>query len=98
MGTGSAYDIYETGLHNIYLQILYDHGLLGLIVYLAFFAYNLFMAIKRRDSMSIFVQCLILTYGVSGNPIYSNSFFFAYIIFSTAVANTTCDDAEGSEE
>lgn len=98
MGTGSAYEIYDTGLHNIYLQILYDHGLLGLIVYLAFFAYNLFMAIRRRDAMSIFVQSLVLTYGVSGNPIYSNSFFIAYIIFSAAVANTTCDDAEGSED
>lgn len=98
MGTGSAYDIYETGLHNIYLQILYDHGLLGLIVYLAFFAFNLFVAIRRRDSMSIFVQCLILTYGVSGNPIYSNSFFIAYIIFSATAANTICGDAERSEE
>lgn len=98
MGTGSAYDVYETGLHNIYLQILYDHGLFGFVFYLAFFVSNLFMAIKRHDYMSIFVQTLLLTYGMSGNPIYSNSFFIAYIIFSTVAADSNADDVERSEK
>lgn len=98
MGTGSAYDIYDTGLHNIYLQIFYDHGLFGFVVYLAFFVSNLLMAIRRHDDMSIFVQTLLLSYGMSGNPIYSNSFFIAYIIFSTVATDASTDGVERLEK
>lgn len=82
MGTGSAYVVYDTGLHNIYLQLFYDHGLVGVIIYLLFFISNLVYAIKRREAVAIYIQLLMLVYGMSGNPIYSNSFFIVYTIFS----------------
>ena len=85
-GTGSAYTIYDKGLHNIYLQLFYDHGIIGLLIYAAFFLFNLRVAIKRRDPMSIYVQLLMLIYGMSGNPIYSNSFFIIYVLFSIVAA------------
>lgn len=81
MGTGSAYLIYDAGLHNIYLQLLYDHGIIGAAIYIIFFAYNLVAAIKQKDPLKIYVQLLMLVYGMSGNPIYSNSFFIVYVIF-----------------
>jgi hypothetical protein len=35
-GTASTYAIYDSGAHNIYVQILHDHGVIGLIVILLF--------------------------------------------------------------
>ena len=86
MGTGAAYTIYDSGLHNIYLQLFYDHGFIGALIYVVFFLYNLIEAIKRREPMPIYVQLLMLVYGMSGNPIYSNSFFIIYAIFSVVTA------------
>ena len=86
MGTVSDYTVYDAGLHNIYLQLFYDHGVIGALVYVMFFLYNLVGAIRRREPMSIYVQLLMLVYGMSGNPIYSNSFFIIYVIFSVVTA------------
>ena len=82
MGTGASYTIFDAGLHNIYLQLFYDHGAIGAFVYFVFFYYNLKCAIRSKDLISIFIQLIVLIYGFSGNPIYSNSFFIVYIIFS----------------
>ena len=82
MGTGSAYLIYDNGLHNIYLQLFYDHGIIGAGIYIAFFLYNLALAINLKEPMQIYIQVLMLVYGMSGNPIYTNSFFIIYVIFS----------------
>lgn len=84
MGTGAAYLIYDTGLHNIYLQLFYDHGMIGAAIYALFFAYNLISAMKQNDPLRIYIQMLVLAYGMSGNPIYSNSFFIVYVIFSVS--------------
>ena len=89
MGTGAAYAIYSTGLHNIYLQLYYDHGLIGAMIYIVFFVYNLRCAIERKEPIAISVQLLMLVYGISGNPIYSNSFFIVYIIFSVVPVERT---------
>lgn len=93
MGTGSAYLVYDTGLHNIYLQLFYDHGIIGAGIYIVFFLYNLMLAINRKEPMQIYIQMLILVYGMSGNPIYSNSFFIVYVVFSVVTVektNTEC--------
>lgn len=79
-GTGATYDLYSAGLHNIYLQLLYDHGFLGVIPYLIFFAYNLVLAYRAKNSRSLYIQIMILVYGVFGNPIYSNMIFLTYLI------------------
>lgn len=78
-GTGATYSLFDAGLHNIYLQLLYDHGLFGLIPYLAFFVYNLYLAYRVNDAESMYVQLVMLIYGMSGNPIYSNSIFIVYL-------------------
>lgn len=79
-GTAAAYAINSTGIHNVYLQILYDHGVLGLIVYLCFFIGNLGYAIKNRYYYSMSLQIVFLAYCMSGNPLYDYFFFIPYLI------------------
>lgn len=94
MGTGAAYTIFDNGLHNIYLQLFYDHGIIGALVYIVFFLYNLRCAVKKRELMPIYIQILMLVYGMSGNPIYSNSFFIVYVIFSTVSLESDSEKEE----
>lgn len=81
-GTASAYLINETGLHNVYLQILYDHGILGIILYASFFFLNLRNAVQNRFFYSMCLQIMFLAYCMSGNPLYDYYFFLPYLIYS----------------
>ena len=80
-GTASTYAIAARGAHNIYLQVLYDHGILLSIPYYVFLAYNYYRAFKSKCPLSVFVQTLFLVYGLSGNPLYSNMFMMIYIFY-----------------
>lgn len=80
-GTASAYLINDTGLHNVYLQILYDHGLMGILIYFSFFGVNLEKAVKNRYFYSMCMQIVFLVYCMSGNPLYDYYFFIPYLIF-----------------
>lgn len=84
MGTGSAYVVNETALHNVYLQIIYDHGIIGLFIFLLYFIYNLKYSIKRLNNESFIqlaVQITFLVYCMSGNPLYSYYIMIPYLIF-----------------
>lgn len=78
-GTAATYELAEEGAHNIYIQILYDHGLIFSIPYYILLLYNYYLAFKNKCPLSIFVQTMFLVYGVSGNPLYSNMFMMIYI-------------------
>lgn len=80
-GTGSTYEIGETGAHNIYIQLLYDHGILFCIPYLIFFIYNYYTSFKNKCTLSIFLQTVFLVYGLVGNPLYSNMFMIMYVYY-----------------
>lgn len=80
-GTAATYAIADKGAHNIYLQILYDHGALFSIPYYIFLIYNYCVAFKNKCPISIFVQTMFLVYGLSGNPLYSNMFMIIYIYY-----------------
>ena len=80
-GTASTYAIAERGAHNIYLQVLYDHGLIFSIPYYVFLLYNYYRSFKSKCNISVFVQTLFLVYGLSGNPLYSNMFMMIYIYY-----------------
>lgn len=80
-GTASAYLINSTGLHNVYLQILYDHGIVGIIIYLCFFITNLRKALKNRYFCSMCMQIVFLVYCMSGNPLYDYYFFIPYLMY-----------------
>lgn len=80
-GTAATYEIAEKGAHNIYLQLLYDHGIVFALPYYIFFVYNYYVAFKNKCPISIFVQTLFLVYGMSGNPLYSNMLMLIYIYY-----------------
>ena len=80
-GTASAYLINGTGLHNVFLQILYDHGIFGILIFLSFFVLNLKNAVKKRYFISISMQLVFLIYCMSGNPLYDYYFFIPYLIY-----------------
>ena len=80
-GTASAYLINDTGLHNVYLQILYDHGLIGIMIYFSFFVINLKKAVENRYFYSMCMQIVFLVYCMSGNPLYDYYFFIPYLMF-----------------
>jgi O-Antigen ligase. len=92
-GIGSVYGIIAIGAHNIYLQILCDNGIIGLILYFIMFIYSLRITIlllynrknldvKEEKALyfSLYLQILFLIYGFTGNPLYDNYIFFIYII------------------
>lgn len=78
-GTAATYKLATTGAHNIYIQMLYDHGIIFAVPYYLFLGYNYYSAFKNNSPLSIFVQTVFLVYGMSGNPFYSNAFMLMYI-------------------
>lgn len=96
-GTGATYSIAAKGAHNIYIQILYDHGVLFSLPYYLFLLYNYYVAFKNKCPLSIFVQTIFLVYGLSGNPLYSNMFmiiYIYYVLYATRMADISADAAE----
>lgn len=81
-GTGSSYRLASSGAHNIYIQIIHDHGILFSWVFLAYLFYNYYKAFKNKAYISIFIQGVFLIYGMSGNPLYSNMYMLAYIFYT----------------
>lgn len=77
-GTGATYRLASSGAHNIYIQILYDHGIIFSIPYYVFLIYNYRLAFRNKCPISIFVQTMFLVYGLGGNPLYSNMFVIIY--------------------
>ena len=89
-GTGSTYDEVSAGGHNIYLQILYDNGLVGLISYIAFFMVSIIDTLRRIYTnksvrnviyLSLFMQVMFVCYGMTGNPLYDFCMFMIYVFF-----------------
>ena len=81
-GTGATYKIYASGAHNIYLELLYDHGVIFSLPFFALFAVNYYKAAKNKARMSLFVQSVFLIYGFSGNPLYTNMFMLIYVFYT----------------
>lgn len=92
-GTGASQALINMGAHNIYIQIYFDHGIIGILIYLAWFIFNLKYTVKlfrNKANMpiikqilfiSLYVQVLFLIYGFFGNPINDIYIFLLYIFF-----------------
>ena len=71
--------------HNIYLQLLSESGIIGLIICSIFFIYNLQIAWKKKtifSYISLFYQIWFLIYGFSGNPFYYLPTLLIYLLFT----------------
>lgn len=88
-GPASVTAIYSGDAHNIYLQILYENGIIGLGLYLAFFGLNIkssYSCLKAGNNLArigIAVQIAILFYGFTGNPLTDIFIFLLYLLAST---------------
>ena len=90
-GPASVTAIYRGDAHNIYIQILYENGIIGLGLYLAFFGLNIktsYMCLKKGNRLArigLAVQIAILVYGFTGNPLTDIFVFLLYLLASTIV-------------
>lgn len=70
MGVPDEYGNMIVHAHNIYLQMIHDHGLVTGVVFLVFgicaFALAFVRFIKTKDSMYLFVIALLLSFAVAG--------------------------------
>ena len=75
------------GLHNIYIQIFYEHGIVGGSIYFIWMIYNLLNVFKQLKHFGnvlwIFISCGIqvffLVYGLFGNPLFEYYELFFYV-------------------
>ena len=90
-GTSSAGSILGVGGHNIYLTVLMENGIIGIIIFCAVIigeyvstVNNLSLMLKYEKydstiSFSLYIQTVFLIYGMSGNPLYDNYILCFYM-------------------
>ena len=79
------------GVHNIYIEIFYDYGIIGVLAYIVWFLYNIvkaFSAIKTTHNstiiyISLAIQIMFLVYGFVGNPLFVYYELIIYIVASS---------------
>ncbi len=104
-GNASVDTLVGIGGHNIYLQVLFENGIIGLFLFLNFVLWKLYRSIKRLRSfpceayaLSVFFQLTILISGLVSNPLYDMPMFIIYIYFSSLIAKEPQDTLPNSLE
>ncbi len=84
-------ELHGMHVHNIYIELLIETGIVGFTVFAAFFGYALYTAIrnarkaKSQDEKTsagfcLFMQLFFLLYGITGNPLYDPPYYIPYFI------------------
>lgn len=75
----------KTHVHNIYLQLLCETGLVGFLIYIAFFIFNIIKTCRIMKQLSydgqndlalcwchfsLYIQIFFLLFGITENPLY----------------------------
>ncbi|WP_411954019.1 O-antigen ligase family protein [Alkalibacillus sp. S2W] len=91
-GRNTFSNLYDKGNHNVYLQLLSENGIVGIIVFLSLatvlFSYTtkLISSSYNRDEylkyllFSLYMQIYFIFYGITGNPLNDNYFLVVYIV------------------
>lgn len=88
-GLYSVESIVGIKAHNIYLQLWAELGIIGLVIYCYTIAITLYNSIKIYINytekrfytlLSIYIQLIFISYGLSGNPLYDYFILGIYII------------------
>lgn len=100
-GVYTMYSELAGGTHNIYIQILAELGLIGLILFLIYIISNITKSFKihikqptTNTKLSIYFQVVFLIYGMTGNPIYNLSFFLLYIVLISIIPDLSKNPVE----
>ncbi len=77
-------------VHNVYLQLLAENGVIGFCLMIFAFAYRLRIAYYCSKAnfdadlvLCLGVQIFFLLYSLTGNALYDVNFFYVYLIFSS---------------
>ena len=108
IGPGTAEQEFGYGGHNIYLQMLAECGIVGASIYFIYLlklcATNVKIAIKGKNAdyrilFTIFMQTVLVIYGITGNPIYDYSYLviFTYILIIPRSIKKELSSIEKSE-
>lgn len=92
LGQFKELSVYKTDVHNTYLQVLCEQGILGFILYVFPLLANLFYCAKVNKiydnyllKVSLFIQLFFVFYGMTGN-VSANE--FCYVIYFMAISMT----------
>lgn len=87
LGQFKLHSTFATDVHNTYLQILCEQGIVGFVLYIVPLALNLFHTIhinKRynyfNNKFSLFIQLFIVLYGITGNVMVNEICYVIYFI------------------
>lgn len=79
----------DKGTHNVYLQVLCEGGIIGLLLYIPLVVLNLLKvmsSIRRKDgnmmllNFSLFIQLYYIIYSAVGNCLTDNFIFLLYVL------------------
>lgn len=111
VGGGTLHSIYGYGGHNVYLQVLAEHGIIGMLLFVGAFVYPMVRtALATRKYLktnrgtkcavwlvaAVFMQIVFLIYCISGNPLYDYIFIGTELI-CLAIAQTVLQRKTNNE-
>lgn len=108
-GTASAFKLLGIGGHNIYLTVLMENGIVGIISFMFMCLITLVFTIKsilrygyeidnKTPSIllfSLYMQLFFLIYGMSGNPLYDNYILYFYLFSFLLLKNKRLNIEKG---